>query len=253
MCPRGQPHSHVADDKMKAVECTQHKIGRGSDFFFFSGAGDSCCPIPVSARAWGMRARRLSLLIPLFLLIPPLAVVPSLAQQNPAPAAAVRACKADLGSSAGVRGSTKGRKKKAEDKPTDAANACLEVRFLPLDIQEYLQTYVREQQWKISKEHVGEQTLIFSRELNKDELLGYTKHDNGWDRIIWSGGSALIQLQTTELEGGYTRATIAARFQGYGENRDKFAMPREFWPLESNGTLETSLSAALEKHFTTLH
>jgi hypothetical protein len=195
----------------------------------------------------------LSLLISLFLLIPSMDAVPGLAQQSPASAAAVRPCKVDPGSSAGVRGWTKGRKKKGEDKPIDEASACLEVRFLPLDIQEYLQTYVREQHWKISKEHVGEQNLIFSRELNKDELLGYTKHDNAWDRIIWSGGSAVIQLQTTEVEGGYTRATITARFQGHGENKDKFAIPREFWPLESNGTLESSLSAAFEKHFTTLH
>ena len=148
--------------------------------------------------------------------------------------------------------STKGRKKNQEDRRTDAGSACLELRFSPLDIQEYLQTYVREQQWKISREHVGEQALTFSRELNKDELLGHTKRDKEPDRIIWSGGSAFIQLQTTELEGGYTRAIVVARFQGYGVSEDKFAMPRQYWTFESNGTVEASLSAALEKHFNAL-
>ncbi len=185
--------------------------------------------------------------------MPQLAAVPGLAQQSPVSAAAVRPCRLDPGGPAPARGSSKRRKKNREDKRPDAASACLELRFSALDIQEYLQTYVRDQQWKISSEHVGEHAWTFSRELNKDELLSNTKPDKETDRIIWSGGSVLIQVQTTELEGGYTRAIVVAHFQGYGQSEDKFAMPREYWPLESNGTLETSLSAALEKHFNALH
>ena len=130
---------------------------------------------------------------------------------------------------------------------------CLEVLSAGLDIQEYLQTYIRDQKWQLDDEHVAEDAWTFYRNLGKDELLSATKSDANNLRVTWTSGKAFFQVRTAELAGGFTRVSISASFQGYGENLDHFAPPRESWPLNSNGTLEAQLLYALDTHLKSLH
>jgi hypothetical protein len=135
------------------------------------------------------------------------------------------------------------------DEGADSAGACLEVRSTALEIQEYLQTYAREEKWNLSGEHVAEDAWTFSRKLEKEELLRYTKNDARTDRVNWTSGVAFIQVNTIELNDGFVRVQVSVRFQGYGQSLDRFAPPKEFWPLKSNATFENQLISVLEKHF----
>jgi hypothetical protein len=71
--------------------------------------------------------------------------------------------------------------------------------------------------------------------------------------VNWTDGKAIVQVRTRELDGGFSRVEISARFQGSGQNVDRFAPPRDSWDLESNGALEKNLIAALEAHVKSLH
>ena len=108
---------------------------------------------------------------------------------------------------------------------------------------------MREQQWRLGTEEASENSWSFSRELSAEELLRYTKEETRPRTVAWTGGSVFVQVATTEIDGGYTRAIVRARFRGYGESRDKFAMQRKWWPLDSNGGLEASIADMLKKHF----
>lgn len=145
-------------------------------------------------------------------------------------------------------------KRKGSHEPTvSSTDACLEVQTTAIDIQEFFQNYVREQKWKIADEHAAENAWTFYRYLEKDELLDAAKGDSSVTRVVWTGGKAFFQIRTTDLDRGFARVSISATFQGYGENPDQFAPPREFWRMNSNGKLEAQLLSALETHFKTLH
>jgi hypothetical protein len=141
------------------------------------------------------------------------------------------------------------RKKKSDDLGANSGSACLEVRSKAIDVQEFLQAYGREQKWNLSDEHVAEDAWTFSRRLERDELLRDTQNDANTDRINWTFGVAFVQAKTTELDEGFVRVQIAARFQGYGQSLDRFAPQKEFWPLSSNGSLEKLLISTLEMRF----
>lgn len=145
------------------------------------------------------------------------------------------------------------KRKSSQEPSTSTTDACLEVQATTIDIQEYFQSYVRDQKWKIADEHAAENAWTFYRYLEKDELLNAAKGDSSTSRVVWTGGKAFFQVRTTELEGGFARVAISASFQGYGENPDQFAPPREFWRMNSNGKLEGQLLSALETHLKTLH
>jgi len=133
--------------------------------------------------------------------------------------------------------------------PQNKAGACIELSFPPLEIQEYLQSYARSQQWKISQEQVTEDSWTITRELSKEELLGATKRNSGMTRVTWKAGVVHLHISTAQVAEGYARTLIRASFRGYGQNADQFALPREYWDLESNNNLETSITSALEAHF----
>jgi hypothetical protein len=139
--------------------------------------------------------------------------------------------------------------KNAKEDTQKKTAACIELAFSPLQIQEYLQSYVRSQQWQIGEEHLTEDSWSFTRELSKDELLRFTNKNEKLPRVNWSGGAALVQVSTVQVAEGFARTVIRASFRGYGLNADRFAQPREHWELESNSNLETSIRSALEAHF----
>jgi hypothetical protein len=146
-------------------------------------------------------------------------------------------------------GTKKKPPKHAKGEPQNRAGACIELSFPPLEIQEYLQSYARSQQWKISQEQVTEDSWTITRELSKEELLGATKRNSGMVRVTWTAGVVHLHISTAQVAEGYARTLIRASFRGYGQNADQFALPREYWDLESNSNLETSITSALEAHF----
>lgn len=139
--------------------------------------------------------------------------------------------------------------KHAKEDSQNKAAACIELAFSPLEIQEYLQSYVRSQQWKFGEEHLTEDSWAFSRDLGKDDLLSFTNKNANFARVNWSGGAALVQVSTVQVAEGFARTVIRASFRGYGQNADQFAQQREYWELESNHNLEASIRSALEAHF----
>lgn len=150
-----------------------------------------------------------------------------------------------------------GRKDKAKGKTPAAADetssACLEAKDSPLNIQEFLQSYVRAQAWRFGEEKIIADGWIFARYLDKDELLQFAKERPLAGHVTWTEGKAVVQVATHELDDGYTRTEISARIQGYGQNVDRFAPARDTWDLDSTGLLEKTLIAALEDHFKSLH
>jgi hypothetical protein len=155
-------------------------------------------------------------------------------------------------SSKPAKGENKKGKKQLEGAGANAALTCLEIHSTALEVQEYLQAYGREQKWNLIDEHVAADAWTFSRKLEKEELLRYSKNDASTDHVSWTSGVAFVEIKTMELAEGFVRVQIAARFQGYGQNADRFAPPKEFWPLISNGTLENHLISVLEAHFKNL-
>jgi hypothetical protein len=171
----------------------------------------------------------------------------ALPNQSTGARAVTRAC-AEGWDSTAPRAKKKPPKRAKEDSQNKAA-ACIELAFSPLEIQEYLQSYVRNQQWKFGEEHLTEDSWTFSRELSKDELLSFTDKNANLARVNWSGGAALVHVSTVQVGEGFARTVIRASFRGYGLNEDQFTQRREYWELESNNNLETSIRSALEAHF----
>jgi hypothetical protein len=175
---------------------------------------------------------------------------PRLRPQNNSVAGAIaRPCKIISSGLKPLKKASKGKQQKLEDEDGDSSGACLEVHSTALEVQEYLQAQAREQKWSLTEEHVAEDAWRFSRKLEKDELLQATKKDGSTARVNWSSGLAFIQVRTTELDDGFVRVQVSARFQGYGQNTDSFAPPKDTWPLKSNFALENNLISILEAHF----
>jgi hypothetical protein len=166
-------------------------------------------------------------------------------QQTTSASPDARECKP--GFNAGISAKKKSPQVKKGKVPDQApaSQACMEIRYPALMIQERLQNYVRAQRWNISDEQTSEDTWTFSLMLSKDQLGSYTKPQI-LPKVTWHGGKSSIQLRTSELPDGYTRIVLSARFEGYGQAEDQFATQRESWPLASNGTLESSLLSMLK-------
>ena len=132
-------------------------------------------------------------------------------------------------------------------------SACLEAKGSPLEIQEFLQSYVRAQGWPFGEEKIVADGWMFARYLDKGELLQFAKEGIFAGRVNWTEGRALVQVTTREIDGGFTRVEVSARMQGIGQNVDRFAPPRDTWELDSTGVLEKSLVDALDAHVKSLH
>jgi hypothetical protein len=143
----------------------------------------------------------------------------------------------------------KGKNAAASDQPTPA---CVEAKARALDVQEFFQSFIRTQGWKIGDEKTSEDSWTLFRYLEKDELLRCSKEGLLAGRVNWTAGKAFIQVTTRELQDGFTRVAVAAHYQGYGQNVDDFAPAKESWQLDSNGTLENELISALDARFKSL-
>lgn len=169
------------------------------------------------------------------------------AKQTPPHDALTRPCKAIVGADTGTEKPRATKKKRGKQENPAPARNCVEVRLSALDAQEYLQRFIREQQWSVADEQAGEDAWTFTIYLDKEKLARYTKPFA--DPLLrWRSGKALVQVRTTEQKQGYTQVFISARFDGYGESEDTFAVKRESWPMESSGILESTLTSALESH-----
>jgi hypothetical protein len=144
----------------------------------------------------------------------------------------------------------KNRPNSSKKKTHRKTGACIELAFSTLEIQEYLQSYARAQQWKISDDRVNEDSWTFSVELDKDTLLRDTTEDSTTGRVEWTGGTVRVHMNTTQLPDGYTRTIVRASFRGHGRSADQFAIQKEYWQLDSNNNFEDSIVSALRSHFT---
>lgn len=170
--------------------------------------------------------------------------------KSAASASLVRSCSASqAGPKPGHKNKTKGNAGAGADQ---IALACLEAKGAPLDIQEFFQSHVRAQGWRFGEEKIVADGWIFTRYLDKDELLQFAKEGRFAGHVNWTEGKALVLVTTRELDDGFTRAEITARLQGFGQNVDRFAPPKDTWDLDSSGLLEKNLIAALEAHFKSL-
>jgi hypothetical protein len=144
----------------------------------------------------------------------------------------------------------KNRPKNLRKETHQKTGACIELAFSTLEIQEYLQSFARTQQWKINDDQVNEDSWIFSMELNKDELMRDTTEDSKNRRVEWTGGIVRVHVNTVPVPDGYSRTIVRASFRGYGRSADQFAPQKEYWQLESNNNFENSIVSALRSHFT---
>lgn len=163
----------------------------------------------------------------------------------------LRPCPAIPGSSKPAS-KDKPKRKGAVAHLNEPAPACLEAKASALDIQEFFQSFVRTQGWNIGEEQGTEDLWTFARYLTKEELLRFAREGLFAGRVNWRDGRTLVQVRTVELDGGFTRVLVSARFEGYGQSVDQFAPPKESWHLDSNGSLENSMVSALEAHFKSL-
>ena len=147
-------------------------------------------------------------------------------------------------------GKSKAEKKSKHPLPPEALPVCLEVKGQAIEIQEFLQSVVREFQWRTGENHASEDTWSFVRYLNDEELAKYGDTKVLVEPVDFSSGKAAVTIRTTELSDGYCRVQITARFQGEGKSTDKaLAQPGNIWTLQSKGTLEQELSDALQKRY----
>jgi hypothetical protein len=172
------------------------------------------------------------------------------AQQSTAAKPVVRPCGDSWSDSGSQR--KKDRPKGSTKKGHQETGACIELAFSTLEIQEYLQSYARTQQWKISESAVNEDSWTFSMELDKDELLRDTTEDSNKKRVEWTGGTVRVHVNTVQLPDGYWRTIVRGSFRGYGRSADQFAVQKEYWELDSNNNLENSIVSVVRTHFTAI-
>lgn len=169
------------------------------------------------------------------------------AQQSPAPKPVVRPC-ADSWNDSGAN-TKKNRPKGSKKESHPETGACIELAFSALEIQEYLQSHARDEQWKITGDQMTEDSWTFSLELNKEELLRDISEVSKNNRVEWTAGTVRVHVNTARLPDGYTRTIIRASFRGYGRSLDQFAPQKEYWELESNNNFENSIVSAIQAHF----
>jgi hypothetical protein len=201
-------------------------------------------------------ALRLPVLPVLFLFVTPVVLpVRSLCQapaaqagSSPGTTANTRACSANPILAPSDK--SKSAKKSKYPLPPEPLPACLEMKGEPIEIQEFLQTAVRELQWRIGENHASEDSWNFVRYLNEEELAKYGDTKVLIEPVEFTSGKAAITIRTTELAEGYARVQIATNFQGEGKSTDKvWAQPGNSWPLRSTGVLEQELISALQKRY----
>ncbi|HEY1469596.1 MAG TPA: hypothetical protein VGF61_11175 [Candidatus Acidoferrum sp.] len=151
-----------------------------------------------------------------------------------------------------LEGNSKSKPQKKSKHPLarEPLPACLELKGEPIEVQEFLQSVVREFQWRVGENHASEDTWSFVRYLNDEELEKYADTKVLLEPVEFTGGKVAVLLRTQELSEGYVRVQISTRFQGNGKPTDKFSgQPATMWPLNSKGVLEQELIGALQTRF----
>ena len=147
-------------------------------------------------------------------------------------------------------GKSKSARKSKHPLPPDPLPTCLEVKGEPIEIQEFLQSAVRDLQWRIGENHASEDTWTFVRYLNDQELAKYSDTNVLVEPVEFTSGKAAVTIRTTELTEGYARVQVAIHFQGEGKSTDKiWAQPGNLWPMRSLGVLEKELTSALQSRY----
>jgi len=167
-------------------------------------------------------------------------------QQGPTPPKpSARACADSWNqSTAGRKNRTKSKKKEMPP-----SGACTELNYTALEIQEYLQSHARDQQWIITGDQLTEDSWTFTLELSKEELVRDTTEDSRGSLVDWAAGTVRVHVNTSRLADGYTRTIVRASFRGYGRSKDQFAPHKEYWDLDSNNNFENAIVAAIKNHF----
>jgi hypothetical protein len=132
----------------------------------------------------------------------------------------------------------------------EPAPACLEVKGEGIEIQEFLQSMTREQQWRVGENHASEDTWSFVRYLGEEDLEKYADTKVLTEPVNFSGGKVAILVRTSDIGDGYVRVQVSTRFQGEGKTSDKvLGQPGTVWPLNSKGVLEQEILGALQTRF----
>lgn len=134
--------------------------------------------------------------------------------------------------------------------PPEPLPTCLELRGEGIEIQEFLQSTVRQEQWRVGENHASEDTWSLVRYLSDEDLERYADTKVLTEPVIFSGGKAAVLVRTTDLPDGYVRVQISTRFQGDGKSTDKvMGQPGTVWPLNSKGVMEQELQSALQTRY----
>ena len=138
--------------------------------------------------------------------------------------------------------------------PPEPAPACLELKGEGIEVQEFLQNTAREQQWRTGENHASEDSWTFVRYFNPDELSKYADTNVLNEPVKFTGGKAAVLVRTSDLENGYVRVQVSARFQGNGKSTDKvWGQPGDVWPLNSKGLLEQEILKPLQTGYKALN
>jgi hypothetical protein len=178
--------------------------------------------------------------------------VQSAVPQQTAPAASLfassRACSTNPVLVPGPK--SKSSKKLKHPLPPEPPPVCIEIKGEAIEIQEFLQSMAREQQWRMGEGRASEDTWSFVRYFSADELEKYADTKVLIEPVEFSSGKAALTVRTTELGDGYARVQISSHFQGEGKSSDKaWAQPGNLWPLNSRGVLEQELIGYLSTRY----
>ncbi len=162
--------------------------------------------------------------------------------------ASTRACSANPVLAPGSR--KKEPHKSKHPLPAEPLPACIEVRGEALEIQESLQSAVRENQWRVHENRATEDTWTFVRYINVEELEKYADTKVLLEPVEFEDGKAAVMVRTVDIGGGFVRVQISAQFQGEGKSADAAVkQPGNVWPLTSKGVLEQELLSALQTRY----
>ena len=177
----------------------------------------------------------------------PLFPAPLLGQSS-APPATGRTCTANPVLSSG--GKKKNAPRSKHPLPSEPLPACIEIKGEALEIQESLQTVVRELNWRVHENRASEDSWTFVRSLNVEELEKYADTKVLLEPVEFEYGKAALLVRTTDLGQGFVRVQISAQFQGEGKSSDAIVkQPVTTWPLRSKGTLEQELISLLRSRY----
>jgi hypothetical protein len=128
-----------------------------------------------------------------------------------------------------LEGNSKSRPQKKSKHPLapEPLPTCLELKGEPIEVQEFLQSVVREFQWRVGENHASEDTWSFVRCLNDEDLEKYADSKVLLEPVEFTGGKVAVLLRTQELNEGYVRVHISTHFQGNGNRPTSFPASRQ--------------------------